>query len=541
MRLIRFITEEREAPRGAMLGMAALAGVADAGLIAILNNAAEEVAVGAMPAKLVTAYLVLFGVLLTALSYALVQAIAAIERALERVKLRIADKVRRSDLRFIELAGGAAAYRSLAQDSGLIAQGAGPLVLVAQQSLVLLFALGYVAVLSPPTLVVTLLVLALAVPMIVRHAERTRADLKAAGADEEQVFDALGGMLAGFKELQLNRAESAALLADIARLARRAYVHKLAAGGRQVLDMIFASGLIYVVLFAAVFGVTAVVPQASDTVLKVTVVLMLAVRGLLGVANAVPVIAKVDAAITHLYSLEDGLDRAATPAEASAAAAPLDGFERIDARGLCFHYEDAQGAPLFRVGPFDLSLRRGEMVFIVGGNGAGKSTLLKLLTGLYRPEQGELRLDGRRLAADDYPAYRSLFTSVFPDFHLFDRLYGLEDLDPGAVDHWLRVLEMDHKTRYADGGFTNLDLSTGQKKRLAFIAAVLKGRPICVFDELAADQDPAFRQRFYEEILPGLKAQGRTLVCVSHDDRWFHVADRVLTMRDGRLEGHERA
>jgi putative pyoverdin transport system ATP-binding/permease protein len=207
MRLIRFITEEREAPRGAMLGMAALAGVADAGLIAILNNAAEEVAVGAMPAKLVTAYLVLFGVLLTALSYALVQAIAAIERALERVKLRIADKVRRSDLRFIELAGGAAAYRSLAQDSGLIAQGAGPLVLVAQQSLVLLFALGYVAVLSPPTLVVTLLVLALAVPMIVRHAERTRADLKAAGADEEQVFDALGGMLAGFKELQLNRAE----------------------------------------------------------------------------------------------------------------------------------------------------------------------------------------------------------------------------------------------------------------------------------------------------------------------------------------------
>jgi putative ATP-binding cassette transporter len=181
------------------------------------------------------------------------------------------------------------------------------------------------------------------------------------------------------------------------------------------------------------------------------------------------------------------------------------------------------------------------MVFIVGGNGAGKSTLLKLLTGLYHPEQGALLLDGRVLAAEDYPAYRSLFTSVFTDFHLFDRLYGLDDLDPATVNHWLRVLEMDHKTRYADGGFTNLDLSTGQKKRLAFIAAVLKNRPICVFDELAADQDPAFRQRFYEEILPGLKAQGRTLVCVSHDDRYFHVADRVLTMRDGRLAGDGHA
>ncbi|WP_162267938.1 cyclic peptide export ABC transporter [Thiohalocapsa sp. ML1] len=539
MLLLRFIVEDANAPRGRILAMAALAGIADASLIAIINSAAEEVIVDALPAKLAAAYLLLLGILLTALSFALVESIAAVERALERLKLRIADKVRRSDLRFIELAGGAGAYRSLAQDSGLIAQGAGPLVLVAQQSLVLLFALGYVAWLSPPTLAVTLLILGLAVPMIVRHAERTRADLKAAGADEDQVFDALGGMLAGCKELKLNRPESVALLADIERMARSAQARKLAAGDRQVLDMIFANGLTYVVLFAAVFGVTAVVPQASDTVLKVAVVLMLAVRGLLGAANAVPVIAKVDAAIEHLYRLENELDRAAVHAEAPVAAVPLAGFERIDARGLCFHYQDADGEPLFRVGPFDLSLRRGEMVFIVGGNGAGKSTLLKLLTGLYHPEQGELALDGRLLGADDYPGYRSLFTSVFTDFHLFDRLYGLDDLDPATVNHWLRVLEMDHKTRYADGGFTNLDLSTGQKKRLAFIAAVLKNRPICVFDELAADQDPAFRQRFYEEILPGLKAQGRTLVCVSHDDRWFHVADRVLTMRDGRLADDE--
>lgn len=177
------------------------------------------------------------------------------------------------------------------------------------------------------------------------------------------------------------------------------------------------------------------------------------------------------------------MDCAAVHAEALVAAAPLAGFEHIDARGLCFHYEGADGEPVFRVGPYDLGLRRGETIFIVGGNGAGKSTLLKLLTGLYHPEQGELALDGRVLGTDDYPAYRSLFTSVFTDFHLFERLYGLEGLNPEAVNHWLRVLEMDHKTRYADGGFTNLGLSAGQKKRLAFIAAVLKDRPIGVFDE----------------------------------------------------------
>jgi putative ATP-binding cassette transporter len=249
-----------------------------------------------------------------------------------------------------------------------------------------------------------------------------------------------------------------------------------------------------------------------------------------------PMIAKVEAAIADLYRLEDRLDTAAAHAEGPTAAAPRTGFTGIEARGLCFRYLDADGAVLFEVGPFDLTLSPGELLFIVGGNGSGKSTLLKLLTGLYRPDRGELRLDGRTLTNADYPGYRSLFTSVFTDFHLFERLYGIDDLDPERVNHWLRLLEMDRKTQYGESGFTNLDLSTGQKKRLAFIAAVLKDRPICVFDELAADQDPQFRRRFYEEILPSLRAEGRTLVCVSHDDRWFHVADRVLTMRDGRID-----
>jgi putative ATP-binding cassette transporter len=539
--LARFIAEEPQAPRGGILFMAATVGAAEAGMIALINTAAEQVYLGSVPGTLAMAYLLLLGILMTALGYALVQSIGVVERGLERVKLRIADKVRRSDLRFIEVSGGSGAYRLLAQDSGIIAQGAGPMVLIAHQSVVVLFALVYVAWLSLPTLLATLFVLGLAVPVIVHHAERTRADLKAAARDDDQVFDALGGMLAGFKELKLNRPERQALLADIERLARRAHARKLAVGMRQALDMIFATGLTYVVLFAAVFVVAIVVPQASETVLAVSVVLLLVTRGLLGAANAMPLIAKVEAAIADLYRLEDRLDTAAAHAEGPIAAPSRAGFQQIALSGLGFRYRDAEGSTLFEVGPFDLTLTRGEMLFIVGGNGSGKSTLLKLLTGLYRPDYGTLSLDGQRLADADYPSYRSLFTSVFTDFHLFDRLYGIDDLDPERVNHWLRVLEMDRKTRFADGGFTNLDLSTGQKKRLAFIAAVLKDRPICVFDELAADQDPPFRRRFYEDILPALKAEGRTLVCVSHDDRWFHVADRVLTMRDGRLTTGERA
>jgi putative ATP-binding cassette transporter len=403
--LARFIAEEPQAPRGGILFMAATVGAAEAGMIALINTAAEQVYLGSVPGTLAMAYLLLLGILMTALGYALVQSIGVVERGLERVKLRIADKVRRSDLRFIEVSGGSGAYRLLAQDSGIIAQGAGPMVLIAHQSVVVLFALVYVAWLSLPTLVVTLFVLGLAVPVIVHHAERTRADLKAAARDDDQVFDALGGMLAGFKELKLNRPERQALLADIERLARRAHARKLAVGMRQALDMIFATGLTYVVLFAAVFVVAIVVPQASETVLAVSVVLLLVTRGLLGAANAMPLIAKVEAAIADLYRLEDRLDTAAAHAEGPIAAPSRAGFQQIALSGLGFRYRDAEGSTLFEVGPFDLTLTRGEMLFIVGGNGSGKSTLLKLLTGLYRPDYGTLSLDGQRLADADYPSY----------------------------------------------------------------------------------------------------------------------------------------
>jgi putative pyoverdin transport system ATP-binding/permease protein len=128
-----------------------------------------------------------------------------------------------------------------------------------------------------------------------------------------------------------------------------------------------------------------------------------------------------------------------------------------------------------------------------------------------------------------------LYSIVFTDFHLFKRLYGLHNTPDQVIKNWLEVMELDKKTRYENQGFTNTSLSTGQKKRLAFITAVLKNRPICIFDELAADQDPGFRQRFYAEILPELQQQGRTVIVVSHDDQFFHLADRILKLEDGKV------
>jgi putative ATP-binding cassette transporter len=185
-----------------------------------------------------------------------------------------------------------------------------------------------------------------------------------------------------------------------------------------------------------------------------------------------------------------------------------------------------------------VSVKPNELLFIVGGNGSGKSTLLKILVGLYAPETGRILLDGEIVHREDLPVYRSLFPIIFTDFHLFDRLYGLQNIDQHVVEDLLAAMRLEHVTRIEDGRFQSTDLSTGQKKRLALIVALLEHRPVLVFDEVAADQDQGFRKYFYEVLLPQLQSEGKTIVAVTHDDHYFHVANRVLGQPAPASVGH---
>ena len=541
VKLLHFLSREAgDAPRGAILAMIAVSGIATSLLLALVNLGAEYAADGMLKAELLIAYLIAFGIVLEARRFALTQSVMAVERAVLRFRLRVIDKIRRSDLRLIEQQGGMGAFAPLTQDTGLISQAVVVLVPVGESVLILVFTCAYLAWLSPASLLVALTVYGLMMPVYFSRFFATRDDLRRAAKSDASFFERFIGMLRGFKELKLNRRENDALFDHLRETMGDAFRLKLRSGEREAQDFIFANSIFYLVLLVLVFAIPAVLPEASSTVHKVIAAVLFMIAPIEHMVNGAPTLAKVDAAVTNLYDLEARLDRAAADADGPAPPETVDGFERIDLKALSFHYDDREGQTTFAVGPLDLTLQRGERLFIVGGNGSGKSTLLKLLTGLYRPEQGRILLDGRAIMAEDRPGYRSLFTSVFTDFHLFDRLYGIPDLDPTTVNAKLTDLELGHKTRYTDQGFSNLDLSTGQKKRLAFLASVLKERPICVFDELAADQDPQFRRRFYQQILPDLSALGRTLVVVSHDDQYFHAADRVLRVRDGQLTAIDR-
>ncbi len=235
----------------------------------------------------------------------------------------------------------------------------------------------------------------------------------------------------------------------------------------------------------------------------------------------------------------DKLERLELAPESPALRSPqaLGDWQCLQLSGVEYRYPGEGDEAGFDVGPIDLELRRGELVFLVGGNGSGKSTLARLLTGLHRPSAGEIRLDGRVVEATQWQSYRQLFASVFTDFHLFSRLLGPQgsEVDESLVGHWLERLRLRHKVRFAKGRLADTRFSQGQRKRLALLLAMLEGRDILILDEWAADQDPLFRRLFYRELLPQLKAAGKTILAITHDDHYFDQADRLLKMDAGRL------
>src|SRR5205823_2826656 len=190
----------------------------------------------------------------------------------------------------------------------------------------------------------------------------------------------------------------------------------------------------------------------------------------------------------------------------------------------------------FTLGPINLTFQPGELVFLVGGNGSGKSTLAKIVSGLYLPEAGEIKLDGEIINHKNRDQYRQLFSAVFADFYLFDNLLGLKngDVDARAAEY-LKRLHLHHKIKITDGVLSTTAVSQGQRKRLALLTAYLEDRPFYLFDEWASDQDPAFKKVFYDQLLPELKARGKTVLVITHDDKYFDAADRIIKLDYGKL------
>ncbi|MCK4258246.1 MAG: cyclic peptide export ABC transporter [Halanaerobiales bacterium] len=204
----------------------------------------------------------------------------------------------------------------------------------------------------------------------------------------------------------------------------------------------------------------------------------------------------------------------------------------LSMEGILYKYKNVEDKA-FVVGPIDYSFKKGEVIFITGGNGSGKSTLAKLITGLYSPEQGEILINGSKIEPENLGQY---FSTVFSDYYLFDKMYGIDYKGrENLIEHYLKILRIDDKLEIKNGIFSTTKLSTGQKKRLALLISYMDDRPIYLFDEWAADQDPEFREYFYLTLIPEMKSQGKCVIAITHDDRYFYLADKVMKMETGKI------
>ncbi len=352
---------------------------------------------------------------------------------------------------------------------------------------------------------------------------------------EERLYANFRTLTEGIKELKLHRQRRAAFLAEGVQGSTREFQrHTVAAETRFMLAHNWSHFLFYVLVGLILFLLPLQGHVDTKTLSGYVLTVLYLMGPLAGVMSSMAVFSRADVALRKIDAL--GLSLGGEADEVPVAAAAGATFSRLEFEGIAHTYRNEQSDEKFVLGPVDLSFRRGELVFVVGGNGSGKSTLAKIVTGLYPPEAGRILVDGRPVTDANRDDYRQLFSTVFADYHLFETLLGLNSPDAELqAEEFLAQLHLNHKVKISGGRLSTTALSSGQRKRLALLTAYLEDRPFYMFDEWAADQDPLFKEIFYRQLLPELKHRGKTILVITHDDRYFDVADRILKLDYGQL------
>ncbi len=537
MEFFKFVSRESSKTLRVIVLMSCVAGISNSALVALINAGAAAANNSNTAARDFLMFLVALGLLAFTSVNAATRGRVLMESAVGKLRIRIFDKIRRSELMTIETLRQNEVIVKLSRNVGQVLNSTDILVAASQTSLMMLVCSLYLAWISLAAFAVVMTGVAALGFVRYRRDKSQRNRFEGLSNQEARQATFITHLMEGFKETKTNDARSQALFDAYIRTIEETRELGLQAGRRNIISGFYLQIGVYLILLFTVFIMPRYFPTFGLQVMEITAVVLFLVGTFLAMVQTIPVFAQTNAALLDIEALEHQLDLGIepTPPPNPSLQAEFNAFRAIEFRNLTFSYPYQAEESGFSIGPVDLSIPRGTLLFITGGNGSGKSTFLKLLTGLYRADSGLLAMDGKNIAGDNLYYYRNLFSVIFNDFHLFDRLYGCEAVDAGKVNSLIRLMKLEEKVEFKDGRFSTLNLSTGQRKRLALIAALIEDKPICVFDEWAADQDHHFRKFFYEVILTDLKQAGKTVIAVTHDDSFWKVADRVVKFEYGRL------
>ena len=532
MNLLSFLLRTYKKKLALVVVVGIIAGTCNASLIVTINLATKRN--GAQASNLVWFFLLAATLVLIAGVASQVLTIYIGQSAIYDVRMRLSRRVANAPLRQFEEIGPDRLLATLTEDINTIAVSLLAVADICVSLVTVILCLSYLAYLSWAAFLG--LVGFITVGIVIYQALQSRAIRMLTKAREERdaLMKRFRSLTEGAKELRLHRRRReefvekhlGATAASLLRLNLAGFTRYAVAGTWSQLLFCVVIGLL---LFAL-----PLVKDISFTVLVGYTIIVLYIRGPIGmVVSALPLIGQGNVAMRKVHSL--GLELLVDIPEGDDTTECKGYSNRLDLSGVTHSYHNEEYNN-FVLGPLDVRFQPAEIVFLIGGNGSGKSTFAKLLAGLYTPETGEIRLDGTLITDQTREFYRNHFSVVFYDFYLFETLLGMlsPELDQQA-EYYLGTLRLKEKVQIKDGVLSTTKLSQGERKRLALLTAYLEDRPFYIFDEWASDQDPEFRDLFYTTLLPELKSRGKTVLVITHDDRYFHVADRTIKLDYGMI------
>lgn len=535
MTLIRFLT--KYSPKVVVLAIVAglVSGASNAALLALFNAALKNG--GRDSAGLVWAFAALCLFLPLTRFFSEVQLTYVAQHALLDMRMRLCRKIIAAPLRHLEKIGPHKVLAVLAEDVPAITSSLTSLPLLCINTAITIGGLLYLGWLSWIVLLTVLCFLAIGILTYQLPVVSALRAFKRAREHADSLFKHFRSIIFGAKELKLHHERREAFLNGVLLpTAESLKKHMVAGNTIYTAATSWGQVLVFIVIGLILFALPAFKPVTEETLIGYTLTLLYLMTPLQGIMNSAPNLARAGVALQNAENLGFNLQSTGVEGDYRLPLNTSKAWSRLDMIGISHSYDSEGEKHSFQLGPIDLSLGPGELVFISGGNGSGKTTLAKLLSGLYIPEAGEIRLDGQPITDHHRESYRQYFSTVFSDFYLFDSLLGIEcpNLDHRAGEY-LKRLMLEGKVEIKDRTLSTIELSQGQRKRLALLTAFLEDRPLYIFDEWAADQDPQFKEVFYHSILPELKARGRTAIIISHDEKYYEVGDRIIKLDYGRI------
>ena len=519
--------------------MSVISGIIAALMASIINEAVEDIITQKSVSflnNLLPFFLIGLIFLFITRRIALRSGVNLVEQTLETFRNKIANQLRQSTLQKIESLDQGEIYTKLSIDTKKISSASLSGIRAIQAIVTIILVIIYIYFFSFLAGICFTGLFALGILYYQIYYRLLIETIDEMTQKETELFNDFGHVLDGFKELKINSAKNENFFLNyLLPLGNEVNNYRISIAEGYVKINAFCFFLLYyIALGCTIF----MLPLDYSVAIRFKIFAMSSFlwEPLNLLTGTIPSILSANISIKRLNELERQLEVSSKLSETVILSTIEQSFQfkKFQMEAIQFHYIDKDGQSTFSVGPIDVNIHAGETIFFVGGNGSGKSTVLKLISGLYQPQSGRFFLND--METDIY-RFRHLFSVIYTDCYLFDKLYGIKQVEDQQVEYLLELMGIDHKVKWKNRKLVHSELSTGQKKRLAFVVALLEDRPIYIFDEWAAEQDPIFRKKFYLELLPMLKNRGKTIIASSHDDQYFHAADQVITMNYGQMEG----